>query len=70
MFILKCPPGAYSSLCVRYFYLNSNLNVSVPQIHKYTEGVSLSPERNHLSEIEVLMLRHPELLKKVCKQDL
>ncbi|KAK3092916.1 hypothetical protein FSP39_008842 [Pinctada imbricata] len=35
------------------------------QIHECTEGVSLSADRNHLSSMEVHMLRHPELLKKI-----
>ena len=36
------------------------------QVHDSTYGVSLNPERNHLSVMEVHLLKHPELMKKVC----
>ena len=35
------------------------------QIHESTLGVSITPDKNHLSMLEVYMLRKPELLKKV-----
>ncbi len=38
---------------------------SLAQIHEATQGVSLSPDRSHLSMLEVYMLKHPEMLKKV-----
>ncbi|XP_023931041.1 uncharacterized protein C14orf80 homolog [Lingula anatina] len=34
------------------------------KLHQSTNGISLDPEKNHLSMLEVYMLRHPELLKK------
>ncbi len=35
------------------------------QIYEATQGVSSSPDNNHLSMLEVYMLRHPEILKQV-----
>ncbi|XP_033734862.1 tubulin epsilon and delta complex protein 1-like [Pecten maximus] len=35
------------------------------KVHECTQGVSLSPSLSHLTALEVHMLKHPELLKKV-----
>ncbi|XP_060079230.1 tubulin epsilon and delta complex protein 1-like [Ylistrum balloti] len=35
------------------------------KVHECTQGVSLSPGVSHLTALEVHMLKHPELLKKV-----
>ncbi|XP_021370592.1 uncharacterized protein C14orf80 homolog isoform X2 [Mizuhopecten yessoensis] len=35
------------------------------KVHECTQGVSLSPRLSHLTALEVHMLKHPELLKKV-----
>ncbi|XP_063430034.1 tubulin epsilon and delta complex protein 1-like [Mytilus trossulus] len=37
------------------------------RVHDSTYGVSLNPERNHLSVMEVHLLKHPELMKKILK---
>ena len=38
------------------------------QVHEHTNGVSVAPgKRNHLTVLEVMMLKHPELLKKNLK---
>ncbi len=38
------------------------------KVHEATEGVSVTPDRNHLTVLEVYMLRHPDLLRKVRHQ--
>lgn len=48
----------------RLYSLQRQKNILKHKIHEATSGVSLSPEKNHLSMLEVHMLRHPELLKK------
>lgn len=37
------------------------------RVHDSTVGVSLAPDRNHLTVMEVHLLRHPEYLKKLLK---
>lgn len=37
------------------------------RVHDSTTGVSLAPDRNHLTVMEVHLLRHPEYLKKLLK---
>lgn len=37
------------------------------RVHDSTIGVSLTPDRNHLTVLEVHLLRHPEYLKKLLK---
>ncbi|XP_064623209.1 tubulin epsilon and delta complex protein 1-like [Lineus longissimus] len=35
------------------------------KVHEATEGISSTPDRDHLSMLEVYLLRHPEALKKM-----
>ncbi|ELT99332.1 hypothetical protein CAPTEDRAFT_222625 [Capitella teleta] len=52
-------------LSLRSLYALNREKMSLQhKIHGATSGVSVVPEKNHLSMLEVFMLRKPELLKK------
>lgn len=59
--------GKLRSSLRRLYALQQQKNKLQHKIHECTQGVSSVAERSHLSVMEVHLLRHPELLKKILK---
>ncbi|XP_055879483.1 tubulin epsilon and delta complex protein 1-like [Biomphalaria glabrata] len=51
--------------CRRLHSFSQELRCLTHKIHQYTQGVSLQTELNHLTPLEVYLLRHPESLKQM-----
>ncbi|KAI8787662.1 tubulin epsilon and delta complex protein 1 isoform X1 [Biomphalaria glabrata] len=51
--------------CRRLHSFSQELRCLIHKIHQYTQGVSLQTELNHLTPLEVYLLRHPESLKQM-----
>ncbi|XP_074657566.1 tubulin epsilon and delta complex protein 1-like [Tubulanus polymorphus] len=59
--------GKLHSKMKQLYALQMEKTKYIHKIHESTQGVSTTPDRSHLSMLEVYLLRHPDALKKMLK---